>query len=75
MQLEVASFGFGFSIAAGMAWCWLIGWNAGIRHSRRIWRHGRNLDQVFFEDAERDPTIETPKPHRGDVHPIASRLP
>lgn len=67
MQLDVGSFVLGFMIAASLAVAWTFGEQKAIRLCRRVARHGRNLDQVFFEDAERDPTIERPKPATADV--------
>lgn len=75
MNIDPPSFLIGFGVAAGLACAWQMGQQSAYRHARRIWRHGRNLDHVFFEDAERDPSVDGPKPSQADVHPIAARLP
>lgn len=76
MTLDIPSFALGVTVAATVAWAWMMGRDSAIRHCRRIYRHGRALDYVFFEDAERDPTIETPKPQQhANFTPIATRLP
>lgn len=58
----MASLGVGFAIACCIAYAWMAGRDTARRECRRIVRHGRNLDLVYFEDAEGDPTIERPKP-------------
>ena len=70
MTLDIASAGLGLCASALVAYAWLVGRQGAIRDCRRIVRHGRNLDLVFFEDAERDTTIERPKPAAGDVAPF-----
>lgn len=59
MQIDGVSFALGFSIAAGLAQAWNYGREGAIRECRRIVRNGANLDGVFFEDCERDPTVPT----------------
>ena len=67
MTIDPVSVVLGFVIAAAIAQAWLMGRHGAIRECRRIARHGRSLDLVFFEDAEGDPTIERPKPVSADV--------
>lgn len=74
MNLDPISFGLGLSIAAAIAYAYQLGQQHAIRLARRIWRHRGNLDQVFFEDAERDVTIEPPKPVKADVNPLRGAI-
>lgn len=67
MSIDPASFLFGFTIACALAVAWSFGEQKAIRLARRVARHGRNLDYVFFEDAERDATIKRPEPATADV--------
>ena len=69
MMLDPVSVGVGVAIAAAIAQAWLFGRQSAIRECRRIARHGRALDLVFYEDAERDPTIKRPEPVSADVAP------
>ena len=67
MILDMPSFGFGLMVAAAIAYAWMLGRDGAIRLARRIARHGRSLDHVFFEDAETDTTITRPSPATADV--------
>lgn len=67
MTFDLGSFGLGLMISTLIATAWIFGRQHAIRECRRIVRHGRSLDLVFFEDAERDATIERPKPATADV--------
>ncbi len=71
MTLDMASFVLALAMAALIACAWYYGRASAIRECRRIVRHKGNLDQVFFEDAERDSTIEKPKPATADVREFA----
>jgi len=62
MTLDILSFALGVIFSVCIAGAWHFGQQRAIRLARRIVRHRGNLDQVFFEDAERDATIERPKP-------------
>jgi hypothetical protein len=75
MNVHVPSFLLGVIVSTVVAYAWMHGQNSAIRHCRRIFRHGRSLDLVFFEDAEVDPTIEKPTPARASVAPFTGRLP
>lgn len=70
MTLDMPSFALGIAIAAFVAYAWYQGRMTGIREARRIARHGRALDYVYFEDAEADPTTDTPKPVQAGVMPF-----
>lgn len=67
MILDPTSFLFGVVVCAFIAGAWYYGQLSTIRLARRIARHGRDLDRVFFEDAERDATIKRPEPATADV--------
>lgn len=75
MLLDLRSFLIGFTMACALAVAWTFGEQKAIRLARRVARHGKDLDRVFFEDAERDGTIEKPKPvtHRAELHAIEER--
>lgn len=66
-MVDPLSMGVGFAIAAGFAQAWSMGRQGAIRECRRAWRHRGNLDLIYFEDAERDPTISRPKPASADI--------
>lgn len=70
MNLHLESLALGFALASVMAVAWMMGRNSARREARRIVRHGRNLDLVWFEDAEADPTIDVPKPASASVAPL-----
>lgn len=67
MAFDPPSFFMGLTVAAAIGCAWYFGQQSAIRTCRRITRHGRNLDYVFFEDAERDVTIKRPEPATADV--------
>lgn len=67
MNFDPTSFLLGLTVAGFVGWAWYQGRASAIRDCRRIARHGRNLDYVFFEDAERDATIKRPEPASADV--------
>lgn len=67
MTFDLQSFLLGLTVSGFVAYAWYQGRQDGIRLARRVSRHGRNLDYVFFEDAERDVTITRPQPASADV--------
>lgn len=68
MTLDPSSFLLGVVLAVAVFVAWEFGQQRSIRLARRIARHGRDLDRVFFEDAERDATITRPEPATAQVH-------
>lgn len=69
MTIDPVSVGIGIAICAFIAGGWQLGWQAAVRHHRRIVRHGKNLDLVYYEDAIRDDSIER-EPH-GQPEPVS----
>lgn len=75
MNLDFPSVGIGVVFCLSIIVAYYYGQQSMIRMARRVARHGRDLDRVFFEDAERDATIERPKPvaPRAELHSIEER--
>lgn len=53
------AFAAGVLLAVACAGAYTAGRQQAIRMCRRIARHGYDLDLVYYEDAERDPTVHT----------------
>lgn len=70
MILDSPSFIAGVILCAAIAGGWYFGWQAAVRHHRRIVRHGRNLDLVYFEDAIRDDSVQKPQAASAEVTPF-----
>lgn len=57
MTLDLASFALGFIVAAFIAAAFLAGAFKAVWYLLRMARQQVNLDAVFFETAEKDPTF------------------